>query len=509
VSASPSSLQYFVGMAFGSDDLTPYTAQYAWNSNQMAHAMMGFCLAVCWLTFVISLHPGRHRVAERTVDPPPTRRGRLTRWLRELPMDLYVVLLFATIPAKECADIILDRGMFAGSPVQPNQSSLLFDSVTDTSFWWAGMFLAAAVLALFTKEERGLRFVVPVLGLVGCATFWVYVSGGVWQNQKQTFDVSGMPFNFTRLAVLSGRNEIHFADNSPVKWPELESFREKIVQAPLAGRPPQKHFVIYGGTPAQRSKLAVAMGCEFAFKLRENRKYSDDRESLRVMYVSAVASLERPEALIAGDIDLIECVIVDDLDVGIKLPSRVDDDQLYRFYLNSADLPAPAPRTTAPSAQAAPPSKERRPARGNITIPLEDLKKLNASKGKPLDLGEGSASKKTVELSKAEFEKLAPPSKPPDRNAALNEAKEELEGRVTVLKSFGRKTKLPGDKKPEDGGISTIWVLAGHPGTKDSTHAAWLIRRDEWVKEIADILGVDRGVLQIVELVETPNGADR
>jgi hypothetical protein len=505
---SSSSFQYFVGMAFGSDDLTPYTAQYAWNSNQMAHAMMGFCLAVCWLTYIIAQHPGRHRVAERSADPPPTRRGRLFRRLRELPMDLYVVLLFATIPAKEIADITLDRGMFAASPVQPNQSSLLFDSVTDTTFWWAGMFLAAAVLALFTKEERGLRFAVPLFGLAGCAAFWVYVAGGVWQNQKQTFDVSGMPFNYTRLAVLSGRTDIHFAEKSPLKWPELEAFRAQVAQAPTTGRPPQKHFVIYGGTPAQRSKLAVAMGCEFAFKLRENRKYVDDRESLRVMYVSAVAALERPEALIAGEIELLECVIVDDLDVGTKLPSRVGDDQLYRFYRNSADLPAPAPRATSPSAQSAP-TKAPPPARGYVAIPKEDLRKLNASKGRPLKLDEGSTSKSHVELPKAEFEKLAPPSKPLDRNADLNEAKEELEARVTALKSFGRKTKLERDRKPEDGGISTIWVLAGHPGTKDSTHAAWVVRRDEWVNEIAAILDVDRGVLQIVELVESPGGAAR
>lgn len=160
----------------------------------MAHAMMGFCLAVCWLTFVISWHPGRFRKAERTA-APLSLLGRVRRWFRELPMDAYVVALFATIPAKEVVDIVLDRGLFAESPVQPNQSSLLFDSVTDTSFWWSGMFLAAAVLALFTKEERGLRVAIPVTGLASCVLFWVYVAGGVWQNQKQTFDVSGMPFN--------------------------------------------------------------------------------------------------------------------------------------------------------------------------------------------------------------------------------------------------------------------------------------------------------------------------
>lgn len=31
--AIASSLEYLVTMAFGSDDLTPYSAQYTWNSN--------------------------------------------------------------------------------------------------------------------------------------------------------------------------------------------------------------------------------------------------------------------------------------------------------------------------------------------------------------------------------------------------------------------------------------------------------------------------------------------
>ena len=48
---------WFMSQAFGSDELTPYTAEYAWNSNQMSHAMMGFALAIVWILLAISLRP--------------------------------------------------------------------------------------------------------------------------------------------------------------------------------------------------------------------------------------------------------------------------------------------------------------------------------------------------------------------------------------------------------------------------------------------------------------------
>src|SRR5438445_715044 len=42
--------------SFGSDMLTAYTAEYAWLSNQMAHAMMGFFLAALWAYAVHTHH---------------------------------------------------------------------------------------------------------------------------------------------------------------------------------------------------------------------------------------------------------------------------------------------------------------------------------------------------------------------------------------------------------------------------------------------------------------------
>ena len=57
----PKGLDWFLSQAFGSDELTAYTAEYTWNSNQMAHAMMGFALAVVWLRLAISRWERYHR----------------------------------------------------------------------------------------------------------------------------------------------------------------------------------------------------------------------------------------------------------------------------------------------------------------------------------------------------------------------------------------------------------------------------------------------------------------
>jgi hypothetical protein len=481
-------------MAFGSDDLTPYTAQYTWNSNQMAHAMMGFCLAVCWLFVVLAIHPGRGHPK-----PPP---GGVVSWVRRrlvgLPTDFYVVLLFAAIPAKEVADLLLDAAGHAGSPVKANTASLVFDSVTDISFWWTGMFLAAAIMAWFTREEKRLRRVVPVVGLAACLAFWLGYAGTVWQNQKQAFDASGMPFNYTRLAVLSGRDEIAFGPTSEVGWEQLEAdFRQQVVAAEPGKRPPQRHYVIYGGTPELRSKLAVSMGCEYAFKLRADAKYANDLAGTRVRYLTAVGVLEHPAVLERAQVDLLECVIIDDLDVATKLPSRVAPTKSLRYYRNVA----------------------RNSTDQKADIPVDVLQEAAGERLPPRQPSKQSPSK--VEVSLGELEKVMPAGpppppppaadpkkKPPAPAEVLEEAKDELESRVEVLRSFGRKTRPIKPQHDEDG-ISTIWVLAGHPGAANSgTYRAWVERRDAWLREIQLLLNVGPDAIRLIEIRDPrpPNG---
>ncbi len=480
---SQSSFQYIVSMAFGSDDLTPYTAQYAWNSNQMAHAMMGFCIAVCCLFGLIVCHPELKKKAKHSAGSDPWS-VRVHNFLLGFPLDFYVVLLFASIPFKEAVDLYLDSQNYSQSPVKANMGNLYFDSLTDISFWWTGMFLGTFMVAWFTSEERVLRRSVPLLGLIVCGAFCYFYAGPIWQNQKQTFDNSGMPFNYKRLAVLSGSNDLTIADNSPVQWAHLESgFRQPITQAEPSKKPPHQHFVIIGGDPAGRSRLAVSLGCEYAFRLRERHKYQNDEQSVRVKYYTATALLEKPTVLESLDTALMECVIIDDLDVATERPTKIDPDQAADYYKSVA--------------------RERHDQ--NVIIPVEQLNKFNSEKI-PLNSKALTKSPRMAQLSLKEFQKLPPPKVrnivPPgavDPEATNGSEKAELRARALALKELGLRTR-PTNEESKDG-ITTIWVLAGNPGTSTSTtYQSWMKRKDGWIAEIAELLGVNREELRIIEL---------
>ena len=465
--ATQSSFEYFVSMAFGSDELTPYTAQYSWNSNQMAHAMMGFFLAIFWLFFVISHRPG----TDGEPKAPTGWRARLLGWFQRRPMWLYVVALFGSIPLKEAADVLLDASNYSGSPVSANMPRLLFDSVTDISFWWTGMFLAALMIGWFQQNERALRGGVPTVGLILCVLFWWKFAGPIWQNQKQTFDNSGMPFNYVRLAVQSGRDMIPFQDDRKAAWGQIEAFRTGIVNAE-GGKPPQTHFVIFGGTPEDRSRLAVGMGCEYAFKLRGSAKFPNDTESIRALYVSAAALLERPQTLERARLDRLECVVIDDLDVTTRRPSMVDPKTRLQWYKKMAK---------------ADPERKVKVEKELI----EQLKPGRTPDGKAPPAG----TAEQVEVSLAELneiEKAAPPPPPNPANPS-----NVLEERLEIFRKLGSKAK--------SSNVGTIWVLSGFSGPdKTPAHAAWIKRRDDWVKEIAETLGEDVKALKIIELVEPP-----
>ena len=444
----------------------------------MAHAMMGFCIAVCWLFAFLMLHPGRHQKGTSLASSTG-----LLSWignrLKCLPMWVYVIVLFLSIPAKEVVDIVFDASNYANSPVKANRESLIFDSITDISFWWTGMFLGTFMVAWFTKEEAVLRRAVPFVGLLGCIAFWYLYAGGIWLNQKRTFDNSGIPFNYTRLAVLSGLPDITFASQSKIQWETIESdFRQPIVTTEYTKRPPQRHYVIVGGTPEQRSKLAVSMGCEYAFKLRGSAKYRSDNESVRVRYFTATALLEYPTVLNGYDDATIECVIIDDLDVSTQRPSQLTEEKKLNYYRNAA--------------------KERKDQM--VVISKKQLENLNKKK-LPIQMKMNRPWADVVELTLSEFDKVAPPRSTLPNEPPLDEAKSELEARVQLFDDFGSRTGPNTKHNPDDTGISTIWVLAGSPGAKNTlVNQAWNKRKDDWITEMACLLRVKKNQLRIIEL---------
>lgn len=465
-----SSFSWFIGQAFGSDELTPYTAEYAWNSNQMAHAMMGFCIAVCWLLFIIALRPGeepRPTTKEKTVESAKDDDSifeTIFRWLQRRPMWVYVVFLFAMIPLKEVADILLDMGNYSGSPVKPNMPRLVFDSVTDISFWWSGMFLAAALIGWFI-EGRWYRGGIPTVGLLLCILFWWQFAAPLWLNQKRTFDRSGMPFNYTRLVVQSGRNVIPFQNDATEEWKHLEDFRNAVVATEHPNKPPQKHFIIFGGLPEDRSRLAVGMGCEFAFKLRRGDEKATGDDLIRVQYASASVVLERPQSLLVAKRERLECVVIDELDVSIRRPSQIDPETRLYFYENTA--------------KAVP--------RKGVRVPKELLESLKLDKIPGLNTPLANAPK-MVEIDNIEIGKIR------DKlGKKKSETSNDLAARLEIFRELGH---LAHDAK-----VSTIWVLGGYAGPEGSeTRKQWEKQRDQWITEIATLLEVDEKELRKIEL---------
>ncbi len=457
--------QWFLSLVFGSDELTPYTAEYAWSSNQMAHAMMGFCLGVCWLFFVIAFHPGYTTLVEPAHATGVLQRS--VRWLQRLPMDLYVVMLFAAIPLKELVDILLDASRHAGAPVDPNLPRLIFDSVTDIAFWWSGMFLAALVVGLFV-EGRVYRVSIPLVGLVACIGFWLFFAGPVWLHQKRTFDQSGMPFNYTRLTIQSNTAEVAFDPKSSVKWPELEQFRSEIVEQ---DRLPVHHYVIIGGSPTVRTRLAVGMGAEVAFKLRWGDRNVKGAALTRVKYGTAAQYLEKPALLTEQtQLDRLELVIIDDLDVSMRLPS-------YVVYLEGM-------RKAAQTVHAE-----------QVPVPDRVLHHFNVPKEKLEQIAEAHQDRRGVTL--------VPPEKFDAARRATNQAATDPEDRrMEEIIRLGALTQP--DQDTGRRGISTIWVLAGYDGgDSEAAKAWWEERQTSWLGEIATILDIDANDLRVIRLADS------
>ncbi|HKB01340.1 MAG TPA: hypothetical protein VKD90_03930 [Gemmataceae bacterium] len=276
--------------SFGSDTLTAYSAEYAWLSNQMAHATMGFVLAAVWILIV-----DRHGLAAWTV------------WL---PLAVPVL--------KEVTDFILDAGLRA-THFWTNKRELLADAATDIFFWSFGMLLA---ISLFGFESSSWWMLVGVL-VVG--TIGVYLLlFRAWLPQKRRFDYSGMPFNYTRLvkypdptAFLPAASISSLQDYQQF----LRTFRDDAC----------RHVVITGGAAADRSALAVSLGCEFI------------SHGLGVYHTSAVRLLDNPAVLddlggMPADYRPgVRCLIIDDLNVHLPIPGRTPPErERQRRQLDSA-----------------------------------------------------------------------------------------------------------------------------------------------------------------------------
>lgn len=227
---------------FGSDVYIAYTAKYTWQSNQMAHAMMGFAGTTLLAAGALSL-------------------GCSPLW----------ALGFAAIPvSKDLTDLLLDRARASSvcrktQAFPVNMRELACDAATDVFFWLFGMMLSLTLMSrlpvVFPSWGSWLLLAITLAML---ATMFVPVRH--YSRQKTAFDRSGLPY-FFRLPTFDGE----FAN--PKDLPLIDTF--------VGGTDRSAHLLIHGPLGARKTTLAVGIGCGMTITRQR------DTAPAAVRYVSA------------------------------------------------------------------------------------------------------------------------------------------------------------------------------------------------------------------------------
>lgn len=270
------SLINIAGKQFGSDVYARYTAIYSWNSNQMAHAMMGFAGTTLFMHTAMQL--GFHF------------------W--------YGALFYAIPFLKDLTDVVADRSVhthqFATKP--SHRLEILLDAVTDNFFWVIGLLLALFVGAM-SCEGRPWWACVLILAAILLLVTGILVARRHFVAQKRQFDVSGLPYYF-RLPCYSGNLAVN-PNDSPTLEPitEVENF---VYEHGTSVR----HLLLYGPPRSFKTTLAVAIGSGLTVRRRAVRYLSKAR-LIEEYAAPALGGCSSTEPIPPHNADI---VIVDDLD---------------------------------------------------------------------------------------------------------------------------------------------------------------------------------------------------
>lgn len=262
---------------FGSDVYEAYTSAYTWQSNQMAHAMMGFAGTVL-----------------------------LASAAAVLQLELLYGAAFIALPImKDVTDVVIDLGRARGgagvkAPFSARLSELIRDAATDALFWTIGAVVALAVLCWAQMPHpHPLAPWVTLIGLV-MLLYGLLVSAPFYLRQKRAFDRTALPY-FYRLPTFDGT----FADANGPK--AVTDFIENATAV--------THLVLHGAPGARKTTLAAGIGSGLTVRRTENGKTIDVRYIPAAKLVDEIA---RPDGETAGtgpvsvrDADIL---IVDDID---------------------------------------------------------------------------------------------------------------------------------------------------------------------------------------------------
>jgi hypothetical protein len=208
----------------------PYPASYSWDSNQMAHAMMGFAGVVLL-----------------------AQTGAL------FGLPLYCGALFAAFPlGKDVIDLWVDFGRKRKVVIYRRQRrhilAPLGDAAADQSFWWTGGALALFVLASTAGGDGAGGWALAAAVALLAAGLAI---GLPFRAEKARFDKSGMPYYFRLPNLERGADP----RGGPPPGPLTPEGFTRVVNDFIASRE-ARHLAIVGPARTGRTLVSIGIGCD-------------------------------------------------------------------------------------------------------------------------------------------------------------------------------------------------------------------------------------------------------
>ena len=220
---------------FGSDVYTHYTAAYTWESNQMAHAMMG--------------------VAGTTL---------LVHGALRLDLPIWYGLWFLLIPfLKDCADYRVDCHD-SGNVFKltcEHHLELMKDGVTDFFFWATGTSIAIFLASNMTEDNLSTWLAFLVVVLLSLSGYFFVKKP--YTEQKRRYDSSGLPFYF-RLPSFQGKIQrvytVKMSEGKVSCQPVRGNVVSEIECFVNGSTTNEQHLILIGPPRSHKTTLASAIG---------------------------------------------------------------------------------------------------------------------------------------------------------------------------------------------------------------------------------------------------------
>ena len=269
---------------FGSDIYLRIGTLQFWDSNQVAHAMMGFAgTTLTSLAFVWCCGPDYRCYG----------------------------LLFMILPIwRDVIDYLIDAQDFDPKFSRPflHKGEVLRDCITDSSFWFCGSLLALTAQLAAAGASPANSYAFAWFCVATGLTVWHGISH--YKPQKRRFDRSAIPY-FVRLAKIKPRF-LASADAAEASDEAKLGARDAIARF-LDPDEPCHLLLIAGGDDSGKTTLACAMATEFAVSPRHRNAldvryilmgelYSMARREQGRYGASGVVSDTRPISAAAADI---------------------------------------------------------------------------------------------------------------------------------------------------------------------------------------------------------------